>query len=98
MGSKKRSARQRQVAQFKEEMAGRDLGDAFERARRQEAERAERHDEALRNKACASKNRYATRDDALEAIARCEEHGQRGLSCYRCSYCHGWHLTSHPRK
>ena len=31
-----------------------------------------------------------------EAIAACEEHGRRGLSTYKCSYCNGWHLTSHP--
>ena len=97
MGSKKRSAQKRAIAQFKEEMGSLDFGDVFDRERRQQDERSKRHDEALREKACASKNRYATRQDAEEAIARCEERGRRGLSCYRCSYCHGWHLTSHPR-
>lgn len=97
MGSKKRSAQKRAIAQFKDEMGSSDFGDVFERERRLAEERSQHHDEALREKACASKNRYATRQDAEEAIERCAEHGRRGLRCYRCSYCHGWHLTSHPR-
>jgi hypothetical protein len=36
------------------------------------------------------------RADAEATIAACEAHGTRGLECYRCPYCHGWHLTSHP--
>ena len=59
---------------------------------------AQERDEARKNKACESKNRYRSRDEALDAIASCEEHGRRGLQAYKCSYCNGWHLTSHPWK
>ena len=41
------------------------------------------------------------RRDALDAeavMADCENRGRRGLACYKCEYCGGWHLTSHPWK
>ena len=69
----------------------------FVRSRRCDELDVER-ERARREKACASKMRYATRADALDAIAACEEHGRRGLSTYRCPYCGGWHRTSHPWK
>ena len=31
----------------------------------------------------------------VDAIAACEDYGTRGLRCYKCEYCKGWHLTSH---
>lgn len=93
MSSRKPAARARQVAAFK---AGTDdLGDAFERERERSSELERQRDEALYDKACASKKRYATKADAIWAIGRCEAHGTRGLTCYRCPYCKGWHLTSH---
>ncbi len=97
MGSRKRSAREREVARFKAELfdAG-SLGDAFAREAGREQDLAERRDAARRDRACASKNRYASRAEAEDAIASCAEYGRRGLVCYRCPYCHGWHLTSHP--
>ncbi len=96
MSSRKPSARAKQAAAFASELS--DMGDLFDReSKRRDALEAER-DQAHYEKACASKNRYATRTEALGAIAACEEHGRRGLSTYRCPYCHGWHLTSHPWK
>ena len=46
--------------------------------------------------ACLAKNRYDTREDAEEAAQTCTTSGRRKLSVYRCDYCDGWHLTSHP--
>ncbi len=98
MGSKKPSARARQRANFAAELGARSLDDLFEHAESRERELADRRDAARYEKACASKNRYASKAEALEAIVLCAEHGRRGLSCYKCSYCGGWHLTSHPWK
>ncbi|MEE0475871.1 MAG: hypothetical protein UDF83_05835 [Collinsella stercoris] len=73
------------------------MGDIFAR----EHERKERldaeHEAELRRKACESKNRYASKAEAEDVIAACAEHGRCGLSAYRCPYCGGWHLTSHPQ-
>lgn len=96
MGSKKRSARQRQKAAFEAELGSLDVGSVFDRERRRNESLAERREDVRREKACESKARYASRADAEEAIRRCEERGRRGLSYYRCPYCHKWHLTSHP--
>ena len=95
MGSRKRSAQQRKIAQFKAELGG--LDDLYGRERRRSEGAEERREAARRHRACERKNRYAPRADALEAIALCAEHGTSGLQCYRCAYCHGWHLTSHPQ-
>ena len=96
MGSKKRSAQQKKIAQFKAELGG--LDGAFAREQAHLDGVSERRQAARRTRACESKNRYVTRQDALEAIELCAEHGTRGLRCYRCKYCHGWHLTSHPQE
>lgn len=93
MGSRKRSAQAKQIAAFKASLGGMD--DIFEREQQLQQQHAEEHDEALRYKACESKNRYASRSEAEEARRDCEAHGTRGLSIYRCPYCNGWHLTSH---
>ena len=96
MGSKKRSALSREREAFLAGLGGMD--DTFRREGVRQ-ERTERHREnAMRHKACASKQRYTTRVLAQNAIIASEEHGVRGLRCYRCSYCHGWHLTSHPQE
>ena len=97
MGSKKPSARAKQVAAFKahlDDFGGVDDLFAREGARREHA--AEEHEAALRKKACESKNRYVTRAEAEEAIAACAAYGRAGLHCYRCDYCGGWHLTHKP--
>ena len=93
MASNKRSARAKQRAAFEAGFDGNAMGDLFTRER----EREDRHEAALRRKACESKNRYSSKAEAENAIAACAEHGRRGLSAYRCPYCNGWHLTSHPR-
>ncbi len=95
MASHKRSAQKRQRASFESSFGQMD-GVFRKEEQRRETEDAQR-EAALRSKACTSKNRYATRAEAMGAIAACEEYGTRGLHCYRCSYCKGWHLTSHPR-
>ena len=69
----------------------------FTREREREDRLDAEHEAALRRKACESKNRYSSKAEAEDTIAACAEHGRRGLSAYRCPYCNGWHLTSHPR-
>lgn len=96
MGSKKRSAKAKQIAEFKSQLG--DMGDLFAREDERREELAERRESARRERACESKNRYASRAEAEGAIASCAEWGRRGLSCYRCEYCGGWHLTSHPHR
>lgn len=96
MASGKRSAWAKQKAEFAASLnAGEN--DIFARESRRQARRAEEKEVALRNKACESKNRYATHREAEEAIAACAEHGTRGLRSYQCAYCKGWHLTSKPQ-
>lgn len=98
MGSRKRSAREREVAAFKAQLGGScGLDEAFRRASVRQERTSERREVARRDRACESKQRYGSRTAAEAAIADCEAYGTRGLHCYRCTYCHGWHLTSHPR-
>lgn len=94
MGSRKPSANAKRVQQFKSQLGG--LDDLFAAEERRGAQAASEKEEARRRKSCESKNRYATQGEARQAIAACEAHGRRGLSTYRCPYCDGWHLTSHP--
>ena len=98
MSSRKPSAKARRLSEMRSalEGAGGGIDDLFARESQRRDELAARHDEALYEKACASKNRYASRGDAEEAIRLCAEHGRRGLRYYKCSYCGGWHLTSKP--
>jgi hypothetical protein len=95
MVSRKRSAQAKQIAAFKAELGSMD--DVFEREQQLQEKHALEHEEALRRKACESKNRYASRSEAEEVKRDCEAHGGRGLHIYRCPYCNGWHLTSHPQ-
>ena len=99
MGSKKKSAQTKQREAFLSSFSANShnaVDNMFAReAQRLEAAAAER-EAALRNKACLSKNRYASKSEAEEAIASCAAHGTRNLHCYRCTYCKGWHLTSKP--
>lgn len=97
MASNKRSARVKQRAAFEAGFDGCAMGDLFARERERGERLAAEHETALRRKACESKNRYSSKEEADDAIAACAEHGRRGLSAYRCPYCNGWHLTSHPR-
>ncbi|MFR6288741.1 MAG: hypothetical protein ACLUJY_05295, partial [Adlercreutzia equolifaciens subsp. celatus] len=92
VGSKKRSAWQKQKAEFAASLGGMD--DLFA----SESARSQRHEEeraaARRHKACERKNRYASRYEAELTAAECAEHGAPPLHVYRCPYCNGWHLTS----
>lgn len=97
MASRKGSAKARQAHAFEESFDLGLLDGAFAEERRRQERDAERRADALREKACTSKNRYATRSDALEAAAACAAHGRGGLHVYRCPHCDGWHLTSHPQ-
>ncbi len=95
MASNKRSARQSQRKAFEQSLG--DMDDVFARERQHQRRAQEQREVGRRNKACASKNRYATQSEARDAIFACAEHGRTGLSTYRCPYCNGWHLTSHPQ-
>ena len=95
MASHKRAALKRQRAAFEAEAT--DMQDLFAREQHRRDQLDARRETARRDKACSSKNRYASKSEALAVIADCAAHGRDGLSCYRCSYCGGWHLTSHPR-
>ena len=86
MGSKKRAAWSKAKSEFLGAATGGDMSDLFER------------EEAWRYKSCERKNRYDTRAEAEAVMADCEHRGRRGLACYKCEYCGGWHLTSHPWK
>ena len=92
MGSKKRQAWARQKAEFNASLGGMDDVFAREGERRRAAD--ERREDARRERACESKNRYRSRAEAEAAAASCAEWGTPGLKCYRCDYCGGWHLTS----
>lgn len=97
MGSKKPSARAKQVAEFKAGLDGFEgMNDLFAREYDRSERAAGEHEAALRRKSCESKNRYETRSEAEDAIAACAAYGRRGLHCYRCDYCGGWHLTHKP--
>lgn len=105
MGSRKPSAKARRVAEFKAQLGGGsggwsalDLDDAFGREAQRRDKRAAEHEAALEKKMCTSKKRYPHRADAEEAIQLCALHGRRGLHCYECPYCGGWHLTSKPER
>lgn len=111
MGSKKRSSWSRQKAEFNASLGGGslddlfadsdrrrsgDIDDAFARESSRRQKRASEKEAAQRRRACESKNRYATRGEAEAAIASCADYGTTGLQSYKCPYCDGWHLTSHP--
>ncbi|MGI6590902.1 MAG: hypothetical protein ACOX1O_04725 [Eggerthellaceae bacterium] len=99
MGSKKRSAQQRQRDAFRAQLAdGAGMDDLFAREEERRQDDARQRDEARREKACTSKNRYDSLEEARATIAWCADHGRRGLQAYRCPYCKGWHLTSHPHR
>lgn len=94
MGSRKPSAKAKRVREFKSQLGG--LDDLFASEKRRGDRVSAEKDAARRLKACESKNRYSSQSEAQAAIAACEDHGRRGLKTYRCPYCDGWHLTSHP--
>lgn len=98
--SRKPSANIKKVAAFKSQLNWGDDGgfdDIFAREEARSERRAAEHEEALYEKACASKNRYPSHADAQEAAGLCAEHGASGLRAYKCRYCGGWHLTSKPK-
>lgn len=94
MGSRKPSANAKRVQKFKSSLGG--LDDLFASEQRRGERLSAEKELARREKTCESKNRYPSQWEAREAIASCEAHGTTGLSAYRCPYCNGWHLTSHP--
>lgn len=96
MGSKKRSAKAKQIAQFKAGLGPSYADDIFSKERARQESQARAKEEARRAKACEKKNRYRSKTEADSAIADCAHHGTIGLSSYKCPYCNGWHLTSHP--
>lgn len=99
MGSRKRSAQAKKIAEFRaslDEFGSMDSAFAREEGHKKRAS-AEK-EAALRKKACESKNRYSCKGDTELAIASCAEHGTTGLHAYRCPYCNGWHLTSKPER
>ncbi len=97
MGSKKRSAWSKQKAEFTASLGSfGSVDDAFARERQRRSESIEAKDAARKHKACTSKNRYSSFEEAQDNLAWCLENGRKGLSIYRCPYCDGWHLTSHP--
>ena len=95
MTSRKRSAAKRQREEFEAGFGS--LDGLFERAERAQEELEATREEAYRRKSCDRKNRYDTKLDAQDAIARSADRGVRGLTCYKCEFCGGWHLTSHGR-
>ena len=96
MGSRKPSARAKKVAEFKASYGEAGADELWAREDRRREERDREREQAHYQRACASKKRYATQGEARQAIADCARHGTTGLECYRCEYCKGWHLTSHP--
>lgn len=92
MGSKKRSAWQKQKAEFAASLGGMDDLFASENARSQ------RHDEereaARRHKACELQEPLCeSLRGELTAAEWCRSRAPP-LHVYRCPYCNGWHLTS----
>ncbi len=97
MGSKKRSAWSRQKAEFSASLASfGSLDSAFSRESQRCSDSDDSKAAARKRKACTSKNRYSSKKEAQENLEWCKQNGQTGLSVYRCPYCDGWHLTSHP--
>ena len=94
MGSRKPSAKAKQVAAFRSQLA--DLSDPFVREETRRKRISREKEAALRKKACESKNRYSSQSEARVVIEECAAHGTTGLHAYRCPYCDGWHLTSKP--
>ena len=95
MGSRKPSAKAKRVQEFKSQLG--DMDDLFASESRRRERLSQEREAALYRKTCDSKNRYSSKGEAQLAIRSCAEHGTKGLSTYRCPYCNGWHLTSHPR-
>lgn len=96
MGSRKRSARAKEREKFLSSLGSMD--DVFTEEETHQRNAGDEKEEARLMKACLSKQRYATRQEAEEIAALCAQHGTYGLEVYRCPYCKGWHLTSHPWK
>ena len=96
MTSRKPSAKAKKLSEFKSHLGG--LDDLFAAESQREARMASEKEIAQREKACESKNRYSSRSEAEEMIRTLASYGKKGLHCYRCQYCNGWHLTSKPER
>lgn len=78
----------------------RDLRRHEKRRRKRERER-ERRDKKVSDKygkvahgSCGRKTRFKSESSAVKYI---ERHPTLELACYKCEFCGGWHLTSHPK-
>ena len=94
MASRKKSAQAKQKTLFEAQLGTSDFSDLFAAEERRREQGNLEREAALRYKACERKNRYVSRAEAEAAISACEDYGTRGLHCYKCEYCKGWHLTS----
>ena len=64
---------------------------------RRQMSAAERYGRNVTHGPCLRKKRYSTRNAALMQARRSERYQDTPqLSVYKCQYCGGWHLTSHP--
>ena len=91
MTSKKRSAQRKQREEFDRSLG--DMDELFARAEGGLNRLELTRERADRARSCSRKQRYASRAEAEEAIEWCARQGRSGLTCYRCDYCGGWHLT-----
>lgn len=94
MGSRKPTAKAKRIKEFRSQLGGMD--DIFAREERRSEQQTAARDAAQVKKACTSKQRYVSYDEAQQTVAACAEHGTTGLHIYKCPHCNGWHLTSHP--
>ena len=97
MGSKKRAAWSKAKSEFLGAATGGDMSDLFAREdERRDALDAERDEPGATSRASAKT--VTTRAPRPRQLWPTAKRGRRGLACYKCEYCGGWHLTSHPWK
>jgi hypothetical protein len=94
MGSRKKSSWSRAKREFLDSYNASDDIFSAERNRQRASEAA--REEAFQEKSCQSKNRYNSKHEAELTALECMANGSPKLSVYKCDYCNGWHLTSHP--
>lgn len=64
---------------------------------RTQIQRAARNHDRRRRRGCTSKKRYLSQDTAARMAAALSIFRDRALSPYRCEFCDGYHLTTHPK-
>lgn len=78
----------------------RELKREKKRIRKRNRERKRRDDKVtdkygkVAHGSCGRKTRFRSETTAQRYI---ERHSTLGLACYKCEFCGGWHLTSHPK-